>query len=332
MKPMNVRQKLNVLKNQGGFTLLELLVVVAILAIVAGGVMAAYDGLEEQSAKGGASHSIATVDSAVRSASVINDGNGPNDLDSLIAVTPAGTGLTEPGLVAASELLIASLNSSLSGKLTTSTAITPANLPNWETSLAGAGITTLRYIDLAGNSDTCVVPCALTTTAQNGTAATVAHIEDADIPNRIFDFPREGTDRNRGRGFSQTLPTDAPVAIFKPGAGGINLTKVGANAGTLVGQSAVTTYDGSVVANSADVLVAVGLGNNASIYSAGESVGLAQAPTYGDVAKNEYSRFILLYNVGSKDSPRAVATLQAVIDSRGDFLDEELAEFSGQKF
>jgi prepilin-type N-terminal cleavage/methylation domain-containing protein len=329
MKPINTPQKFKTLRNQAGFTLLELLVVVAILAIIAGGVMAAYDGLEEQSAKGDASHSIATIDSAIRAASVINDGDAPNDLDSLIAVTPGSDVLTDPGITGGAP--IANLNSSLSDKLTTSVGIETSLPATYEASLAAAGITSLRYIDVSGNSNACVSPtfCLLTTNAQNGTDATVSNIEDADIPNRIFDFPREGTDRNRGRGFSQTLPADAPVAIFEPGRGGINLTKVGANAGDMVGQldDEYTDPNGST----ADVLVAVGLGNNASIYASGQSVGLAQAPTYGDVAKNEYSRYILLYNVGSVDNPKSVATLQAVIDSKGDFLDEELAEFSGQK-
>jgi len=70
------------------------------------------------------------------------------------------------------------------------------------------------------------------------------------------------------------------------------------------------------------------------------------APAYGGMLGNQYNRYIALYNVGkgvhaSKYPTGAVdatylkasspAKLQAVVDTRGDFLDEELAEASGQK-
>ena len=116
--------------------------------------------------------------------------------------------------------------------------------------------------------------------------------------------------------------------FWKPGDGGSNLTKVGA--------AALGTENGGTSPQRDDVLVGLGLGNNSSIVSADApstvgQVGLANAPYYTDVGPSEYSRYMLLYNVGSKQNPRGKAKLQAVIDARGDFLDEEFSEYTGQK-
>ena len=294
------------LKDQSGFTMLELLVVVAILAIIAGGLMVAYDGLETKSAKAEASHAIAGVDGAVRNFTSLR-GTAPDNLDSMLAATPVDG--TQSPLTITGGADIASMSSSLLGK-TTATALTAAR----RSTLNKAGITKLRYIDVAGNVDTCA-PCVLTTLAADATAASVGNISKADIPNRLFDVPREGTGKNRGRGYSHTLLDTDMVQVWDAGAGGINNLKVGAAA--------------------TDVLIAFGLGNNSTITTVDDTaVGdahLSQAPIYPDVKKNEYGRYVLLYNVGPSGSEFTKARLQGVVDSKGDFLDEELAEYSGQK-
>lgn len=295
------------LKDQRGFTMLELLVVVAILAIIAGGLLVAYDGLEKKSALAEASHGIAALDGAVRNFTSLR-GTAPDNLDSMLAATPVDGTQSPATITGGADIVI--MTSTLSPKITP-TALTAAQ----RSALIKAGITKLRYIDVAGNADTCATPCPLTTLAADGTAASVGNISKADIPNRLFDAPREGTGRNRGRGYSHTLVAADMVQVWDAGAGGINNLKVGAAA--------------------TDVLIAFGLGNNSTITTVDDTaVGdthLAQAPVYPDVKKNEYGRYVLLYNVGPTGSDFTKARLQAVVDSKGDFLDEELAEYSGQK-
>ena len=68
--------------------------------------------------------------------------------------------------------------------------------------------------------------------------------------------------------------------------------------------------------------------NSATENLLGEGVftNLQHAPYYGNVAKHQYNHYIALIDVAS--SP---AKLVAILDSRGDFLDEEFAEATGQK-
>ena len=301
------------LNRQSGFTLLELLVVIAILAGLGGLLLVAYEGLESQAAKGAATNTIASVTNSVR-AYTVNQRRAPNNLDTMLAASfgNPGDGAEQP---------LAILGSKIAGKMT------PAAInADQADALVSAGITEVRYIDTNGNSE---VGGALAVPAADGSVASVGAISRIDIPNRVFDVPRPGSGRNRGRGFAATLAAGFPLMIWNPGAGGINLTKLGASA-------AGTENLGTGDPNDDDVLVALGLGNESSIVSLGDSatlgdITLANAPYYTDVGPSEYSRYILLYNLGSVNNPRSEAKLQAVIDARGDFLDEEFAEYTGQK-
>lgn len=288
--------------------------VLAILATVGGGLLVAYEGLESQAAKGQATNTIAALDNSVRAFTVAQR-RAPNNLDSLLAVdtptNPAG---------ASSLGAILTLSSSLAPKLQTA-RLTAGQAAT----LIAAGITQLRYIDAQGNLNT-PGPHTLTIPAADGTTASVGALSAADIPARIFDAPRPGANRNRGRGASGAVAANSPVMTWLPGAGGIDHLKLGAG---------VTVVGGSVDLPNTDVLVAFGLGNNCSMLaddpSSGGDVRLSAAPFYVDVSPTTYNRYLLLYNLGTPGSPLARAKLQAVVDARGDFLDEEFAEYTGQK-
>ena len=82
-------------RRASGFTLLEVLMVVAMLAIVGGAIITSYGGLEDKAAKGSATHTIAAVEEAFR-VFAATEGGLPDNLESMLAATP-----TTPAYVAA---------------------------------------------------------------------------------------------------------------------------------------------------------------------------------------------------------------------------------------
>lgn len=128
------RQLAGMKKKEGGFTLLELLVVVAILAAIAG---TATIMLQDTDRKGAAAAHVAMMDElskGIQTFRVLNQGNYPNNFDSLLQNATndlAGT----PGISAV-------LSTDLTGNLTVG-ALTAADA----TALANVGINTARVID-----------------------------------------------------------------------------------------------------------------------------------------------------------------------------------------
>lgn len=286
-----------------GFTLLELLVVVAILAIVGTGIIVAYDGLETKAAKGKATFDIGALDSTIRVYRSIN-GEFPDTYDSML-VDDDGTG-------ADVVTRLNSLTTNISGKIGT-LALT-ADMVD---ALAAAGVTELRYID-GGAYDN---------TAFSAGGTTVS------IPNRVFDNP------TRGEGYSVTLAAGVNVAaIESEGAGGSIDGDDGAP-----GDSSRLRDIAGLDETLLHAVVAVGIGNSSNMIKSDQvfAGGLSEAPTYPDVARDQYSRYIALFHVATDtDADGAFTTagetlgtarFLGVIDSKGDWLDEEFAEFTGQK-
>jgi prepilin-type N-terminal cleavage/methylation domain-containing protein len=282
-----------------GFTLLEVLMVVAMLAIVGGAIITSYGGLEDKAAKGSATHTIAAVEEAFR-VFAATEGGLPDNLESLIAATPTTpvyvAGEADSGASDATGGVVAGLlGSKIAGKFTI-VDTDPAPL-------VAAGITKIRYLDLKGNA----TGGTLDIKDAAGNATTVGDLSAISIPQHAFEAPRP-TNKNRGRGYyvNAVASTTIPLAIWNAGDAGYNNVKVGGNP--------------------TSVLVGLGLGNASSLIGEGVFTNLAHAPFYGNVAKNEYNHYVALIDISV--SP---AKLIGIVDSRGDFLDEEFAEATGQK-
>ena len=299
---------------KAGFTLLEVLMVVAMLAIVGGAIITSYGGLEDKAAKGTATHTIA----AITEAFLVYDsteGGLPNNLETMAAATP-----TSPTYVAAEldnsadavtgEEMAGNLRpDKLPGKFGLHTASA-----SHISALKAAGITKIRYMDAKGNNES---TDTLDIKAADGTNATdVGPLSAISIPQHAFEAPRPGSGRNRGRGFYLNLnanPAPTPKLMYWGAA---------KNDGTTPGGYDVIKVGGL----NNQILVGMGLGNASNLVGEGVFTNLQHAPYYGNVAKHQYNHYIALIDVAS--SP---AKLVAVLDSRGDFLDEEFAEATGQK-
>ena len=282
-----------------GFTLLEVLMVVAMLAIVGGAIITSYGGLETKAAKGAATHSIAAVEEAFRVFEA-TEGVLPNNLESLIAATPdtpthIPAEADSSAVDATGGVTAALVGSKFAGKFVV-TETNPAPL-------VAAGITKIRYLDLKGNG----TGGTLDIKDAAGNETTVGDLSAISIPQHAFDAPRP-TNKNRGRGYyvAAVAGTAIPLAIWNAGDNDYNIVKVGGNVG--------------------DVLVVLGLGNYSSLIGEGVFTNLGHAPYYGAVAKNEYNHYCVLLDISG-----SVAKIIAVVDPRGDFLDEEFAEATGQK-
>ena len=285
-------------KKQSGFTLLEVLMVVAMLAIVGGAIITNYGGLEGKTATGTGVHSLSALDNAF-TVFAATEGGLPNNLDSLIAATPTtptfSAGELENAATGATAGVLAALIAhSLEDKLT----VTPVD----PEPLLDAGITRIRYMDLKGNG----AGGTLDIKGADGAATEVDNIADIDIPGRAFDVPI-ATDGNRGRGYYVNLVagSNVPMAVWNAGTNGYNNVQVGGEPSS--------------------VLVALGVSDASSIIGGGVFTGLSSAPFHGGTAKNEYNHYIALIDVSVEP-----AKLVGFVCPNGHFTAAEFAESRGQ--
>ena len=321
-------------KARKNFTLLELLIIVAILAIVGGGLVTSFEGLQAQAAKASATNTIASLQNSIRTYQSM-EGTLPNNLDSLLAATTSDA-LAADGVVTATTItsyvgpdltdttlggieLANYLGNTKMGKKVQAQALSAEQAQN----LVDAGITTVRYLDTVSLKGGILgIPDADNTDGQ-----TIGAIADIDIPQLGFNVPRPGNNRNRGRAFEIAVDDTSTTQQFAVWGGQSASTPVADYDNTKVG------------ADPKAVLVAFGIGPDSTLVAGGKSdpnaandktLGdagkIASAPFYGDVTKSTYPSYVMLVDV--QQNP---AKFVAVVDARGDFLAEEFAEQSGQK-
>lgn len=204
------RQLAGMKKKEGGFTLLELLVVVAILAAIAG---TATIMLQDTDRKGAAAAHVAMMDElskGIQTFRVLNQGVYPDNFDSLLKNgTNVLTGATD---------LSGFVNSALLANLTAST-YSAADVA----SLAAAGITTAKVINTAADPNTAANPGDCSTGAN---ILTLLKSKTSNAtPQNIFKDSALGN----GCGFAAGAPIVAADAVYLWTGGE---TRVNASAGS----------------------------------------------------------------------------------------------------
>lgn len=296
--PSRLRGRLaKVKQKQGGFTLLELLVVVAIIAAIAGTSTILLRDTDRQAAA--AAH-VAMMDELIKGISTyakLNDNKFPDRYDSLQAV--AG----DPGATVPAGTLAAVINADLAASLATATL--DADQVDL---LAEAGIEKLRFIDS-------------TVTDANWSAGDCTSANIQALINH--------------KGNNVTASTIFSSATHKDGANNVRIGCGGTNDRTLAASDVVVTWASTEAARvnaptlSADqTLVALGIGPDTTLFNPENRGAMTTVPTYRHVAADEYNRFIAIFNV---DKAVGEVRLQAIVDGAGDTKDEELGEWDNTR-
>ena len=337
-------------QNQQGFTLLELLVVVAVMAVIAGAAMMSMSGQEEHAGQGVAMHTMQTLENATNQFQTINKVL-PNDLESLLCAkstvtTMAGltSGVTsnpdapdtnnntvintiaEDGdasaLAATTVRIFGGLSDAagVGGGITDSFArkITVVDLPAAAVpTLTNAGITNLKFATYEACDDV-----AAPTVTVNGEIIGDVALDENPLIQMSFDNAGEVPG---AIGFDVALATGAvmPVLLYEDSED--------------LGRS------------DNDIIIVLGIGNSSDLVEDGDF--LAKAPRDGNVGRDKFAHYGLALKVGAFQANAANtvdltqtetnpgdldgidwlarAELVAVIDADGDYYEEEIAEFAG---
>jgi len=337
IKDAEMRAKAQKLQaKQGGFTLLELLVVVAILAIIAGAVISSLDGQEELAAQKTTVHTMAALEEGFNIYRASAKRTLPGNLDSLICnsdIDASGAGAspvvyTDTLPTAGNSVILGGVSNvaRVGGGLTADLGgeLTVIDVPaSFAQPLVGAGLTSLRYVER--NACDANLSTDVTFLDSDDDIALV----DVVKPNLIFRAPLvDDGEWEYGAGveidftgYEVDLSADPiPLAIL----------------------SEATEITGNQ--NSNDVVAVFGIGPDSDLI--GDII--ARAPSDGNGGPDKYSNFsvavkiaecpLLDTEIGETgcevtdwEEPEDGIKVVAILDAGGDAYDDEVAEARGNQ-
>lgn len=336
IKDSKLQAKAKKLKaKQGGFTLLELLVVVAILAAIAG---TATIALQDTDARASAAAHVAIMDEmnkGIRTYRVLNGNQYPNNFDSLIQVDADDlSGPTLMDILAIEDLDVGALTVDQFARLAevgidSFAYVSEAQDPAGEGDCDAATVAT-AIEDLVGSRQNAVVAGNVFLSA-NGNGCGVRAVFDGDTAGDGSDVPGYNV-------ISQAAPVAGvvqdPAVSADVIAGNIPVALWNGGAERVTGQAELGAYN----ADGNTAFMAVGLGPASSLFNANELGGMTSVPAYRHVSGTEYNRFIAIWDIGEYDAAGdngIIVTdqpnLTTIVDGAGDTKDEELGEWDGTR-
>lgn len=315
---------------QKGFTLLELLVVITLLAILSVGALIAYEGIGDTAQATAASNNTARTDQAIRNFRAVTQ-NYPDQWDNLVEV--GGT-------------LPAFMNADVMG---TFLSAMPITVP------AADGDGMDRLIRALNNVGIEELQSRLVATTTAGVEPNLQHNEGALGAAAATDVQEEGlliadaagtatlTDDTVGTAFVAVLPTGAQTAAGAFQACAAQTAAItfpaplDGNPLTVEDQRRMNAINDSLEDDQCNIVVALGFGHDAAHSTNGSSVAISTAPTF--VSRNinptvNYARYIALFHVAADaDEDGTIqdtevfdrARLVAVVDTEGRVIDENIA-------
>lgn len=308
---------------QKGFTLLELLVVITLLAVLSVGALVAYEGIGENAQAVGAANNIKTADSAIRTYAALEN-RYPNQWDNLVN---GDDGTVNQFIAAETQAIIAPLD--LAAVNTSSPALATAI----GTALNAVGVNEFQTLLATGQAFT---PGVNPNEAWNESAPGVA------IPADELELVDDATDL-----LDMASLTDANISVFASDSG----NGVAAGGCTVGGQNLAAAVGGPVLSSQAlnrindaldndgcHLVVAVGFGKDVPGTTLDSRASISTAPTFvsNNINPSEnYARYIALFHLGSADATPGVITVNdinararliAVVDTEGRGIDESISQ------
>lgn len=301
---------------QQGFTLLELLVVITLLAVLSVGALVAYEGIGDNAQATATANNTAGSDRAIRNYKAVSL-NYPNQWDSLVTVS----GATPAFLATQTTAKFAKLALPVSAAANDFRDI-------FDQRIEGVGIGELQARVITAATPNVDPNLQHNEGALGALAASDVIEQDLDTFTNLSILPTFGTAACKVNGvLMATTKLDGTTAIAA--ADGQR-------------QNAINDALGSQQCN---LVLALGFGHDAAHSTSGKAAAIATAPTF--VSKNinpaiNYARYIALFHVGADVSPDGGTTaadndivvgelfkkptLLAVVDTEGNTIDEAIAK------
>jgi len=284
---------------QQGFTLLELLVVITLLAVLAVGALVAYEDVGDNAEAAAAANANVTLDSAIRTYRAVEKAY-PNQWDSL--VTLAGSAI--PTLPNAASAVFGSIPLSLAN----ATAVGAA--------LEAVGIDELQFLN-DGTTPATIPPNRQHNEGANPNATEIG-----------IDVPANFT-------YVSIVPSGGETGACVFGTQSLNTAFNGIALAGSAPNRIQNSFNDSLEGDECHLVLALGFGGDAAASTTSSKVAISQAPTYTKTTvvnpATNYARYIGLFHVAETNDDGDEATildkarLVAVITPDGKVIDDAIA-------
>ncbi|MDX8127534.1 prepilin-type N-terminal cleavage/methylation domain-containing protein [Methylomonas sp. OY6] len=295
---------------QAGFTLLELLVVITLIATLATAALVAYEGIGDSAQATAASNSTSTADGAIRNYRAVTQ-KYPDQWDNLVVGSGASAGAA-PAFLA---------------------TVTASKFANWAlpaspSTFRAAVVTALESVGI--------------TELQQRTQVAATGTIEPNLQHNEGAVGGVGVSEDDWTAISNVaiLPTygdvgGTPTACTLPG--GMPTTKLDASTITATDALRQNTINDTLEDDQCNLVIALGFGHDAAHSTSNSSVAISTAPTFVSQAINpatSYARYIALFHVAQDTNEDASfadsevfnkARLLAVVDTEGRMIDENIA-------
>ncbi len=305
-------------QGQKGFTLLELLIVVTIIAILSVGAILAYEGLTEQAQSATAANNTAGADQAIRNYRAVT-GNYPNQWDHLVG-DDAAAGAELP--------FVADETYRVLGQVA-ATALSAAIADAWEE----VGVEEFQVRVTATSTD------GVEPNLQHNEGATAGDSDEVEIDDGTDQLDRlvvVPTAIESGGAAQYCTFAGAAPAVIRAGVDDSIVTGDAEAA-----QNYMITVNDNIGEEVCHLVMAFGFGHDAAHSTTGSNVAIAAAPAY--VSNNikpadNYARYIALFDMGADGNNNGVVDgnivageinekpkLIGLIDPEGNVIDQNVA-------